>query len=108
MRLYRCVACFFALGLCALAVTFGCPSLRVLGLPCPGCGVTRAWLAFLGGDFRTALMYNPLFLPLTFLFLWVLINTFLERRATVIEKTVAYSIAVLACAYNILRIIYRL
>ena len=31
------------------------------GLPCPSCGITRAWLFFLQGDLNSALYYHPLF-----------------------------------------------
>ncbi len=31
------------------------------GIPCPGCGMTRAWAAALRGDFTGALEWHPLF-----------------------------------------------
>ena len=40
----------------------GCPMKYVLGIACPGCGMTRAWLAVLHLDFSTAFAYHPLFL----------------------------------------------
>jgi hypothetical protein len=41
-----------------------CPVRRVLGVPCPGCGLTRAALAALHLDFASACGYHPLVLPL--------------------------------------------
>ena len=41
----------------------GCPFSRLFRTPCPGCGLTRAWLCFLSGDWAAALDYHPLFLP---------------------------------------------
>lgn len=38
----------------------GCPFHAWTGLPCPGCGSTRAALALLRGDFTGALALNPL------------------------------------------------
>src|SRR4051812_20370507 len=32
-----------------------CPLMRTTGLPCPGCGLSRACVAFLHGDFHDAL-----------------------------------------------------
>jgi hypothetical protein len=32
----------------------------VYGVPCPGCGMTRALSALLGGDFAAALAFHPL------------------------------------------------
>ena len=36
-----------------------CPSKLFYGLPCPGCGTTRATLQLLHGNFFTALRLNP-------------------------------------------------
>jgi hypothetical protein len=47
-----------------------CPLAGVLGIPCPGCGLTRATLAALHGDLRGALRLHPLVFVLTPLFVW--------------------------------------
>ena len=44
-----------------------CPMRVALHIPCPGCGGTRAILAALHGDFRTAFQLHPLAVPLLFL-----------------------------------------
>lgn len=36
-----------------------CPSVVVTGLPCPGCGLTRAMLAIFRGDFKAAWHLHP-------------------------------------------------
>ena len=54
-----------ALCLAALA-GYGCPSYRLLRLRCPGCGLTRAWLLFLGGHLAEAFRMHALFLPAPF------------------------------------------
>lgn len=54
-------------GVFALAVYFNfplCPLAGSFGVPCPGCGLTRATLALLGGDLHGALHYHPLVLVL--------------------------------------------
>lgn len=43
------------------ATGIGCPVRFVTGVPCPGCGLTRAWLALLSGEPRAALAFHPLF-----------------------------------------------
>ncbi len=45
-----------------------CPMATLLGVPCPGCGLTRATLALLHGDVRAALALHPLVLVLAPLF----------------------------------------
>jgi hypothetical protein len=47
-----------------------CPMAGVLGIPCPGCGLTRATLAALHGDIPGAVRLHPLVFVLTPLFVW--------------------------------------
>jgi len=46
-----------------------CPSEIIIGLPCPGCGLTRAALLLLKGDLMGSLRMNPmlLFIPVYFI-----------------------------------------
>lgn len=37
-----------------------CPTAAIFGIPCPGCGLTRATLALLRGELRAALHFHPL------------------------------------------------
>jgi hypothetical protein len=39
----------------------GCIVKDLIGIPCPGCGLTRATFAFLSLDFKSAFYYHPLF-----------------------------------------------
>lgn len=53
------------LGLAYLILSFlsvGCPLRYVTGIPCPGCGMTRAVWSALQLDFISAWYYHPLFL----------------------------------------------
>ena len=43
-----------------------CPSVFLFGLPCPGCGMTRAVFFFITGQFQRGMQMNPLGL------LWIL------------------------------------
>ena len=42
----------------------GCPIYKYLGVRCPTCGVTRALVAFLSGDFEQYFSMNPFAIPL--------------------------------------------
>ncbi len=76
----RHIAYFAAVGALTL---FGCPFLRIFRIPCPCCGVTRAWLSFFRGDIQTAFAYHALF-PLLPLFLWLC----LHRDARFLQKLI--------------------
>jgi hypothetical protein len=39
----------------------GCPIIYLTGIPCAGCGMTRAWLCVLKLNFPSAYNYHPLF-----------------------------------------------
>ena len=54
----------------------GCPVYRLTGIPCPGCGLTRAWRCFLAGDWKSAVGYHPLFLAAPFYLLAVAAGDF--------------------------------
>lgn len=38
-----------------------CPFKWITGIPCPGCGMTRACLHFLSGNIEESFYYHPLF-----------------------------------------------
>ncbi|HSV97652.1 MAG TPA: DUF2752 domain-containing protein [Spirochaetota bacterium] len=49
----------------------------VYGVPCPGCGMMRAFAALAGGDLAAALLFHPLVLVVPFL---VLVAVFRKSR----------------------------
>jgi len=53
-----------------LSLLFGitpCIVYHVLGVPCPACGLTRAFISLARLDFRQAFAYHPLFFLVVFL-----------------------------------------
>lgn len=51
-----------AIALIVLVFTWGCPIRNITGFPCPGCGMTRAYLSAFQLDFRSAFYWHPLWL----------------------------------------------
>ena len=53
----------------------GCPIRLLTGISCPGCGMTRAWVNVLSGNFDKAFYYHPMWLlPLLFIPVWLFIR----------------------------------
>ena len=61
----------------------GCLFLTRLGVPCPGCGMTRALLALLRLNFASALGYHPMVFALPVMYLYFLFDgqLFAKRSA---------------------------
>lgn len=84
------------------AAVFGCPVYRLIGLPCPGCGMTRAWFQVLRLDFAGAFHWHPLFWILPFLVLLFLFFNRLPKKAVVAAAAV---LAVLFAGTYIVRMV---
>lgn len=59
---------------------FGCPFRFLFGLPCAGCGMTRAVTALLHGDFSLAWHFHPLVFLLPVLFLGFLLRKRFSKK----------------------------
>jgi len=76
---------------------YQCPFLYLTGLPCAGCGMTRAIFAFFHGEFAVAIRYNAIF-PL-YLLIWAYLITICGSRAFFSTKlpvrTILYALPVI-------------
>lgn len=63
----------FVAWLALYLLDIGCIFRLMTGVPCPGCGMTRAWLAALRLDFAVAFAYHQLFwvVPIAFVLAFV-------------------------------------
>lgn len=91
--------------LCAILIgaVCGCPIYELLGICCPLCGTTRAWVCFLTGQIPLAFQYHPLFLITPFWFFAAV------HYDNIFKKNKAIGIFLLAVAFllallNLLRI----
>ena len=58
----------------------GCPFLSITGIPCPGCGMTRAIIMALRLDFAGARLYHPLFFTVPVILLLLLFGIYLRPK----------------------------
>jgi hypothetical protein len=63
------------LALVGFYALIGCPFRFFLGICCPGCGMTRAMLALLHGDFALASYYHPLWWLAILIGFYVVVRT---------------------------------
>ena len=72
-RALSCIGALFVAWLALYLLDIGCVFRLMTGIPCPGCGMTRAWLAALRLDFAAAFAYHPLFwvVPIAFVLAFV-------------------------------------
>lgn len=66
-----------------------CPSAALFGIPCPGCGLTRATLALLHGDLAGAFHFHPLVFVLSPLFVGLVANALFDYVRGTAARAVA-------------------
>ncbi len=72
--LFLLLFCVGALLIILLLPSFyRCPFYTISGIPCPGCGMTRAFFSALGMDWRQALRWNPSIYPFALCCLYALV-----------------------------------
>ncbi len=58
-----------------------CPLRLLTGLPCPGCGLTRAGISMILFDFNKVFYYNPIIIPIALIIIYcVFMRYILGRR----------------------------
>lgn len=76
------------------------------GVICPECGMSRAWLALLRLDLRSAFYYHPMFWSVPLLALYILYDGELFRKPTVNRWVLIALLGGFALCYIIRLIVY--
>lgn len=81
-----------------------CPIYVNTGIPCPGCGITKALHSIMRFDFIAAWRYNPLCFVLPFLLVFVLFNgkPFKNNKVNNILIIIFIGVAILSYGYKLL------
>ncbi|MBQ9116071.1 MAG: DUF2752 domain-containing protein [Clostridia bacterium] len=75
-----------------------CLLLGMTGIPCPGCGLTRATLSALRGDLSTALAYHPLFaVPYILIALGLISIPLKKHRRLILFAVLLLAAAMIVC-----------
>lgn len=84
-----------------------CPSVIFCGLPCPGCGITRAAVCAMTGRWRQAWQLNPVVFPIVLTALYFAWNRYLlGRRAKWLKWCLALDAALLIITYLVRMYLY--
>ncbi|MGK2317218.1 DUF2752 domain-containing protein [Gordonia rhizosphera] len=92
-----------------------CPFRHVTGLPCPGCGLTRSWVALGHGDIASSFGFNafgPVFAAIavvaTGLAIWTLIagRPALDRLRTALTGRFALGVIAVWLGYGTVRAVF--
>lgn len=70
-----------------LLFVWRCPLEYLFGIPCPCCGMTRAFKSMVSLDFRASFSYHPLLLPTGFAIWYILHKDVLPKRFRMGKKT---------------------
>lgn len=105
-RALSCIGVLFVAWLALYLLDIGCVFRLMTGIPCPGCGMTRAWLAALRFDFAAAFAYHPLFwmVPIAFVLAFVRDGTTSNKLKRGIDIVIAV-LCVLVIAVWIVRLV---
>ena len=66
----------------------GCVWRFLFHYPCPGCGITRACVALVHGDFKAAFEYNYMFISLPIIFAYILFDGRIFKSKKVFASSV--------------------
>lgn len=81
-----------------------CPMVLLTGLPCPACGLTRAFGAVITGRFKEAYQLHPFIYPIIGIVIWfILWRYYLQKSLRPFIKVLILLIAAMAVFY-----IYRM
>lgn len=73
----------FSISIFILLFNTKCIFKSIIGVPCPGCGLTRAWISFIKGNISEAFYWHPLFLMIPALAILILLyfkGSFIKYR----------------------------
>ena len=86
-----------------IKITSLCPIKAITGLECPGCGITRMFVALFHGNIYQAFRYNPLvFIELPILIILILLYKF-NKKSRKVVNILFVILLVITIVYGVLR-----
>lgn len=86
-----------------MTITSLCPIKALTGLNCPGCGITRMFVALFHGNIYQAFRYNPLvFIELPIIAILILLYRF-NKKSRKVVNILFIVLLVITVVYGVLR-----
>lgn len=86
-----------------MTITSLCPIKALTGLNCPGCGITRMFVALFHGNVYQAFRYNPLvFIELPIIAILILLYRF-NKKSRKVVNILFIILLVMTIVYGVLR-----
>lgn len=107
IREYGMVCILIVVYVAVLSIVLGtpCPIRLSTGLPCPGCGITRAAVLLLTGRWRQAWRMNPVIFPIALAVLYYGMDRYLLGRKAKGIKWIVIGIAGMLLAVYVLHMV---
>lgn len=90
-------------GFCIFALVYSCPFKLLFHIPCPGCGISRAYASLLSLDIQKAFSYHPLFFTVAPAILYAAHRNILKIRLS--NKAEEFLLMLLSVAFIIVYLI---
>ena len=93
---------------CVLTTKFlgsACPAYLIFGIPCPGCGMTRAWISLFSGDIAKAFYFHPAFFAAAIIAVCVILC---EIKPKLKKSKVITGIYLVLCVAFLAAYVYRM
>lgn len=78
-----------------------CPMILLTGLPCPGCGLTRAFFSIFSLDFVKAFNLNPSVYGWLILFIYIFITRYIRGRKLKLVNVILISVCIFSLGWYI-------
>lgn len=107
-KIKKFILCHLAalVALLFIAFLYHCPTYYFFHIPCPGCGITRAYKAAFTLDFKSAFQYHPLFFTVAPTILYIAHRNVLKWRFN--DKVETTYFAILCACFLVVYIIRML
>ncbi len=94
------------LGLKRVLFPISCIWVAITGFPCPGCGLTRAGIALLKGEFKEAFRIHPFIYVIALLLLLFCVYRYILRRSQKVFVKYAIVVIIAMLCFYVYRMLF--